>query len=268
MSSLGTYLYGITRAGTEVPAGLKGIEDDASVCTVDCAELAALTSLVPREAFESDRPADPAWVIPRALKHELVIETMLAHGPILPVRFGSVFKTRAAVEAWVSSHRYEIAAFLEHVAGKQEWTVKVSVELEAAYERLVAADLAWAAKAGRASALPGTRYFQEKKLREEARKHVRHAARAAAVLVRNAARAMAEERVLPLRGPDRQDVEPVSHLAYLVPIHLVSSFHDLTRQVAGRVVCLRLEFAGPWPPSHFCPVLLEDPHARQATLPI
>ena len=32
MSELGTYLYGVVRAGTEVPAGLPGIDDEPRYC--------------------------------------------------------------------------------------------------------------------------------------------------------------------------------------------------------------------------------------------
>jgi len=257
MSRLGNYLHGVMRAGTEIPAGLTGIEDDAPVCAVDCGRLVALTSVVSRDGFESDGPADPAWVVPRALQHELVIETMLQRGPILPVRFGALFSTQEALAAWLAANQEAIIRFLDHVAGKEEWTLKVHVELEAALESLVAQDPVWAAKAGLLPASRGTRYFQEKRLREEARQHVRRAARVAVETVRIVARALAEERVLVPHKPDAQDVEPVLRSAYLVPSHLVSAFLDRVRQAAGATACLRLDPSGPWPPSHFCPLLVQ-----------
>ena len=69
MSGDSTYLYGVVRAVTEVPPGLQGI-DDGAVCAINCGDLAAIFSVVPRDDFESDKAADPAWVVPRALRHD------------------------------------------------------------------------------------------------------------------------------------------------------------------------------------------------------
>ncbi|MFI5456041.1 MAG: GvpL/GvpF family gas vesicle protein [Isosphaerales bacterium] len=257
MSRLGTYLYGVMRAGTESPEGVRGIEADTPVCVLDCANLAVVTSLVPLDAFEGDGPEDPAWVVPRALQHEVVIETMMARGPILPVRFGTLFTTPAAIAELVAANREAVARFLDHVADKEEWTLKVHVELGSALESLVMDDPAWAQRVGRLSASPGTRYFQEKRLREEARQEVRRAARAVALQVHTVARGLAEERVLAPRRPDRQDVEPVLHSAYLVPRPSVPAFLDRVQQAAGAMSSLRLAPSGPWPPSHFCPLLVQ-----------
>jgi len=257
MPRLGTYLYGVMRAGTESPEGVRGIEADTSVCVLNCADLAVLTSLVPLDAFEADGPADPTWIVPRALQHEVVIETMMARGPILPVRFGALFTTPAAIQELVAANREAVARFLDHVADKEEWTLKVHVELGTALESLIMDDPAWAERVGRLSQSPGTRYFQEKRLREEARQQVRRAARTAALQVRTVARELAEERVLATQQPDRRDVEPVLHSAYLVPRPSVSAFLDRVCKAARAMSCLRLAPSGPWPPSHFCPHLVQ-----------
>jgi len=257
MSRLGTYLYAVMRAGTESPQGVSGIEKDAPVRVLDCANLAVVTSLVPLDAFEADRPADPAWVVPRALQHELVIETMMARGPILPVRFGALFTTPEAIEELVAANQDAVARFLDHVADREEWTLKVQVELGSPLESLVMDEPAWAERVRSLSQSPGTRYFQEKRLREEARQQVRRKARATADQIRTVARGLAEERLLAPRQPDRQDVELVLHSAYLVPRPSVAAFLDRVRKAAGAPSSLRLAPSGPWPPSHFCPLLVQ-----------
>jgi hypothetical protein len=257
MSGLGNYLYGVMRAGIEIPSDLSGIDADHSVGVITCGQLAALTSVVPLDDFESDEPADPAWIVPRALRHELLIEKMLSRGPILPVRFGALFSSRTALATWVSFNHEAIVRFLDHVAGKEEWTLKVDVLMEAAFETLIALDPAWALKARLLPASPGARYFHEKRLREEARRDVRERARVATEMVRMAACALAEERVLVPKKPDGHDVEPVAHLAYLVPCERVSTLWDQVAQATGNIACLRLIPSGPWPPSHFCPPLLQ-----------
>jgi hypothetical protein len=255
MTRLGTYLYGIVRADTEIPAGLPGLEADAPVRALHCGPLTALFSLVPRDDFETEAPADPAWIVPRALRHEHLIEKVGLLGPILPVRFGALFSTRDALEAWLSFNNDVILRFLDHVAGKDEWAVRVDALLDRALEALVEQDPEWALKARLLPVSPGTRYFHEKKLRDQARQQVRQMARNATERVRHAARALAEERILVPRKPDQPDVEPVAHLAYLVPRGVVPALLEQWRQATGNAPCLRLVPSGPWPPAHFCPPL-------------
>ncbi len=252
------YLYGVVRAGTEIPADLPGIDGEGSVSTINGGRLGALVGHTSRDGFESDEPPDPAWVVPRALNHEFVVEQMLQRGPILPVRFGALFSTRDAVAAWTALNHDAIARFLDHVADKQEWTLKIQVETDAALDTLVDRDPAWSEKARRLPASAGARYFQEKRLREEARQHVRLQARAATETVRRAACALAEERILVARKSDQPGVEPVASLAYLVPRDQVADLLNQARRVAAESACLRLIPSGPWPPAHFCPPLRES----------
>jgi len=255
MSKYATYLYCLTRSGTEIADGLLGIEDHSPIHVLECAELAAVTSDVELDVFESDAPSDPDWVVPRALRHERVVETVLSRGPILPVRFGALFATRQALEAWVDANRAAIAGFLDHVSHKEEWAVKIHVELGAALDMLMTREPDWAARVHELSCSPGTRYFQEKRLRADAQRHVRQTARAAAERFRAMARGLAEECLLALRKPDRPEIEQVLHSAYLVPRQSVSTFLELINQAEKETTCLRLESTGPWPPSHFCPRL-------------
>jgi hypothetical protein len=253
MNRSATYLYGVARSGTEVAPDLPGIEETGPVRALELAGLAAVVSEVPVEPFESHAATDLAWLVPRAVRHERVIETMRARAPILPVRFGSLFTSREALEAWAAENRHSIEGFLQHVADKDEWTIKLNLELGSALESLVAADPAWEARARGLPLSPGTRYFQEKRLREDARRQVQKVAREAADRVRSAARALSAERVLAPRKPDSGDLEPVLHAVYLVPRHAIREFHERTGLAVGDLACLRLESSGPWPPSHFCP---------------
>ena len=60
MSGLGTYLYGIVRAGTEIPAGLAGHRRRRAGLRLRLRPTwPRLTSVVPRDDFESDEPGGP-----------------------------------------------------------------------------------------------------------------------------------------------------------------------------------------------------------------
>ena len=162
MDGHGNYLYGVMRAGAELPSRLVGIDDDPVDFLVR-GQLAALYSVVPRDDFESAAPTDPAWVVPRALRHEQVVETMHATGPILPVGFGALFSTPEA--PWLAGYRLNdeaIGRFLDHVAGKEEWTLKVHVDLDLALESLIAHDPAWAEQSPEAACVAGGALFPGK----------------------------------------------------------------------------------------------------------
>ncbi len=254
---LGTYVYGVIPKGVAPAASLPGIDDESPVRVADYPQMAALVSDVSLDAFESDAAAETGWIIPRALRHERVVDALARLGPILPVRFGAVFATREALDSWMVSNERAVRLFLDSVRDKEEWTLKVNLELKRALECLVAVNLAWAEKVAGMSRSPGTRYFQEKTLRVLAQQHMQIQARAAVDRLRTNLSELADERLLALRKPEQCGIEPVMHAAYLVPRDSVAGFLGLVRQAADDAPCLTLLPAGPWPPSHFCPQLLE-----------
>jgi hypothetical protein len=243
-----TYLYGVVRSGASVPAGLAAIDPSASVVAIRCGELEALASRIPRGGFESEQSTDPAWVIPRALAHERLIERMAMQGPILPVRFGSLFSTDQALSEWVARNGQAMIRYLAHVVGKEEWTIKIELAADTAFESLIAVDPVWAEKNRLLPVSPGARYFREKRLRQDARLHVRQQAHEVIDKFRTQARAIAEERVL-------VPIEPIASLAYLVPREMAPTLLDQVRQAERDAACLTLHRSGPWAAAHFSPAL-------------
>ncbi len=239
MSRLATYLYGLARPGTEISEDLPGVEEKATVRILEIANLAAVVSEVAVEPFESDSMADLAWLVPRAIRHERVIESVRERGPVLPVRFGSLFTDGDVLETWAARNRRSIEDFLDHVENKDEWSIKLKLDLGVALESLSAADPAWSARAAALSASPGTRYFQEKRLHEDARRQAQKLAREAVGRVRAAALALADERVIPPRKPEAGELEPVFHAAYLVPRDATSEFFERHEARRGRPGLLR-----------------------------
>lgn len=256
---LGTYVYGVIPTGVAPLEVLPGIDEGYPVQITDYKRMAALVSEVSLDSFESDSATDPGWVIPRALQHERVVEALAGLGPILPVRFGAVFATRAALDSWMVANEQTVRLFLDSVRDKEEWTVKGDLEPKSALECLVALDLAWAERAAGLSRTPGTRYFQEKRLRALARQQVQARAQTTVDRLRTKLSELADECSLALRAPGQCGIEPLMHAAYLVPRGSVAEFLRLVRQAADQAPCLTLLPAGPWPPSHFCPQLSEPP---------
>src|SRR5208337_309796 len=110
------------------------------------------------------RLRDLAWVGPRALRHEAVVEEVMRHSPVLPVRFGTLFSSQERLAEFVDRHGAAISQFLERVADQEEWSVRGLLDRRQAGRALTSASLA-AQEAQLAALLPGKRYFEEKRIR-------------------------------------------------------------------------------------------------------
>jgi hypothetical protein len=198
---------------------------------------------------------DLAWVAPRACRHEQVIEQVMRHSPVLPSRFGTLFSSFRSVESVVDSHYAEIDRFLDYVADKEEWGIKVLLDSSKAEERLLAPKL---------SALPpgaGARYLLEQRLRADARKEVRSWVKmVASEGVRRIRQQGVEFRQLRTPGQEGDEKkEIVFNWAFLVDKSVLDDFHAQVQNLSAETAAQGLSWAisGPWPPYSFCPPLSE-----------
>ncbi len=249
-----TYLYGFVRADQALPDGLRGL-DGAAVFPVAIDGIAAIVGELPPEPFESDAVADLAWLIPRALQHDRVVAELRQAGPVMPVRFGALFTTNGALRDWAGENAGPIGRFLESTADRDEWSIRLNLDLVRAVEGLAAVDPAWAARLAALPKSPGARYLAEKRLSDDARADARRRARIVAGLVRVAARGLGDEHILAPREAPAPGIEPVLNAAYLVPRRDADALRERAAAAALDLPCLILESSGPWAPSHFGPAL-------------
>ncbi|QYU67456.1 GvpL/GvpF family gas vesicle protein [Leptolyngbya sp. 15MV] len=91
---------------------------------IHAGELAALAADVDAAEFlgpdAEQRLADLQWLTPRALAHESLISKAMAHGPVLPMRFGTVFSSEHTLREALDRHAPAIADFLGQVEGHAE----------------------------------------------------------------------------------------------------------------------------------------------------
>jgi hypothetical protein len=262
MNPLGVYLYGFTRPGTALPA-MVGVDDAEPVGALEGPGITAVVSPIDpadlRGPEAEKRLEDPQWLVPRACRHEAVLEAVLAGGPVLPVRFGAVFSSRQALADFMEENRRSIAAFLDAAADKQEWAVRGFLDAGRAAEHLLATDPELAGRLERLPRTPGARYFQEKQLRAEARRRVGSWGRQAAARLEEALREFTPE-VRPLRlRPGGSGPEMLLHCALLLPRpdggRLCEAVAKGLEDYAD--TGWTLECTGPWPPFHFAPTLGE-----------
>ena len=135
-AALGSYVYGIVRAGERLPEDLvpvRGEGDEARLGLVSHERVAAVVSDVP-----VDRPLGSRQDL---MAHEQVLNAIAQHTTVLPMRFGGVVTDDDAVtDELLGPHEDYFAWALEQVEGTAQFTLRGSYDEGALMERIVSAD--------------------------------------------------------------------------------------------------------------------------------
>jgi Gas vesicle synthesis protein GvpL/GvpF len=125
----GTYVYGVI-ASTQLNDAIKGTLGTASaeVYTVGYADIAAVVSATPTFIFDPTRD--------HALAHEHVVETVMRKHTIIPMSFGTVFRTDDDVRSVLRSIYPTLKKALKKLAGKAEFGLKVTWDRDRIIEEL------------------------------------------------------------------------------------------------------------------------------------
>jgi hypothetical protein len=128
-SGTGWYVYGVVplaEADESVFDGLDGVGGD-SVVLVGAGGLAAVVSHVPLSEFGAepivDNLRDPAWLERHVRAHESVLRTALRATPVVPFRFGTIYRSEEHVREMLSAGE-RLTEALERVRGRLEFGVK------------------------------------------------------------------------------------------------------------------------------------------------
>jgi len=202
-----------------------------------------------------------AWIAPRAVRHQAVLEAVMRQGPVLPARFGTLFSTLDKLEAFVLSHATAISAFLTNVEGREEWSVQGFLDTSVSEAAWMDRKRAEVLSGG--DVTPGAAYMMEERLRRDMKQElgdwiIEKSSELLDLLTPLATEAN-ERRLLPKESPDSKR-EMVSNWAFLVPAANLHEFRADIERVSGECepMGLAFELAGPWPPYSFCPDLGAD----------
>lgn len=209
------YLYAITEPLMQAPrcVGL----DDSEVQVGRASDVAGLYSR--HERIEVHPEPEMLW------RHEQVVETAMALGPTLPVRYGTTFADEHALVSTLEREGERLLQRLDRVRGCVELAVRVG-RVESSLDKAPAHD-------GRA--------YVESKLERLRRQ-----------------RAIVSDTLGPLgdlavqaRHADSGSENEVVCASYLVPSDQVTRFSESVAHLAERNPELWLSCTGPWPPYSF-----------------
>ena len=246
----GWYVYGVVPA--ESPSALLGgaLGVDPAQPVVLLAEdgVAAVASGVLLDEFgEAGLDAnlrDEAWLQQKACAHEAVLEAALGRVPLVPFRFGTIYRSAEHVRAMLREHAFGEA--LARLAGTVELGVKALLDVES---------FGWARAGDAELAEGGGRAYLMRKQRERWLKDCRSlfGSECAHVAHERLTAAAEDGRANPPRQLGEPGREMILNGAYLVRTDGAAAFAAELSALEASYACdgVRFELTGPWPPYNF-----------------
>lgn len=225
------YVYGLTSPGRRI--GASGV-CDAPVATIEHGELAAIVSRIEQTPVRAKRRD--------LLRHSDVLQRAFADGPVIPLRFGTVFESERALVDDLLGERYEeLVALLQRIEGLAELRVHVRFVEEAVLAEIVRDD--GAVSRLRRDPAASQVALGEAVARALAARRVEAADEAVATFTGHAIDAQVEE--------PRDELE-VLRASFLVERRDLKAFERTAeRYAAGRRDRMTVELLGPMPPHSF-----------------
>lgn len=244
----GRYVYGIVKTKDHMNFGKIGIGGAGEpVYSVNYLDIAAVVSKTPVAIFDPTRE--------NALAHEHVIETVMKSYTIIPMSFGTVFRTENDIREVLKSIYPSLKDVLNQMAGKLEFGLKVNWERDQIIEELKQQD-------------EEIRRFH----REIVRKQLQSTYFARMQLGRMIDKALAERateyvrdiyetlRNVCVASRDNQPIgdKMIMNAAFLVDRNREAEFDSVVNKIAKKYgKRLKFKYTGPWPPYNFVNIRLK-----------
>jgi hypothetical protein len=245
-ASRGKYVYCIIEAPDSLGFGPIGIGGDPSeVYTVHYKNLAAVVSDAPLEVLDSTRE--------NVLAHERVNETVMREHTVIPMSFGTIFKTRDDIVELLRSAAEAFGDVLNKMQNKLEFGLKVLWDREQAIHEVEAEDDDISRLKKEISSQKGPTYFARMQYGR---------------LVDSALQTRSERYVAEILD-ELRDVSVASRInrpigdkmimnaAFLISRDREGAFDSKVKSVAGRFDKLTFKYTGPWPPYNFVNIRLK-----------
>jgi len=259
---IGWYLYAFL-SHEDLPP-LRGIDGHSPLNLITENGIAALASPVSLAEFGEEalrrNLENLRWLEEKACLHEAIVEAALAKGPVLPMKFGTIFLDAETIRAVIRRNAPRIRDGLEFLRDKEEWGVKGFVNPEALQAAVLKNDAALLALSREASAKPaGQAFFLRRKIKEggltKSLEREETLTRAFLEAIQTTVVDLAAHPPLLPEAPRGERI--VLNLACLVRREGVEAFLRAVEQWTRGHGDEGFRFAasGPWPPYHFVPRL-------------
>jgi hypothetical protein len=250
--SRGKYVYCIIRSDEPMKFGPIGIgAEPADVHTVSYKELAAVVSDTPIEVFDATRE--------NVLAHERVNETVMRNHTVIPMSFGTVFKTRDDIVELLRAAYEAFKDVLNKMQDKLEFGLKVLWDRDVMIHEIENEDEDVRRLKGEISSQKGSTYFAR----------MQYGRLMDAALEARSERYVRDifEQLRPVSVASRANKpigdKMIMNAAFLVAREKESAFDAKVKQIGARHGSLTFKYTGPWPPYNFVNIRLKLERARE-----
>lgn len=243
---LGKYVYCIVRNAKPLALGPIGIgPQPTAVYTVTYNELAAVVSDSPLAVLDPTRD--------NVLAHQRVNETVMQDHTVLPMSFGTVFKTRDDVAAFLSSAYEAFSGVLDKMQDKLEFGVKVIWDRDAVVEEIESENDDIHRLKGEIELQKGSTYFARMQYGRlvDAALQAKSEDYIARIFDRLRDVAVASRNNRPIG--DRM----ILNAAFLVTRADEAKFDKRVKELGAQFPKLTFKYTGPWPPYNFVNIRLK-----------
>src|SRR5439155_8792 len=244
--SRGKYVYCIIESGDPLKFGPIGIGADPSdVYSVHYKNLAAVVSDAPLEVLDSTRE--------NVLAHERVNETVMREHTVIPMSFGTIFKTREDIVELLRSAAEAFGDVLDKMQNKLEFGLKVLWDRDQAIREVEAEDEDIGRLKNEISSQKGPTYFAR----------MQYGRLVDAALQTRSERYVAEILTLlrdvsvasRINKPIGEKM--IMNVAFLISRDQESAFDAKVKSIAAKFDKLTFKYNGPWPPYNFVNIRLK-----------
>jgi hypothetical protein len=245
-ASRGKYVYCIIESSHALRFGPIGVGADPSdVYTVHYKNLAAVVSDAPLEVLDSTRD--------NVLAHERVNETVMHEHTVIPMSFGTIFKTREDIVELLRSAGEAFGDVLNKMQNKLEFGLKVLWDRDQSVREMENEDEDISRLKKEISGQKGPTYFArmqygrliDSALQSRSERYV------ADILEQLRDVAVASRINKPIGD------KMIMNVAFLIARDQESAFDAKVKLIATRFDKLTFKYTGPWPPYNFVNIRLK-----------
>ena len=245
-ASRGKYVYCIIESTDPLRFGPIGIGADPSdVYTVHYKNLAAVVSDAPLEVLDSTRE--------NVLAHERVNETVMREHTVIPMSFGTIFKTREDIVELLRSAAEAFGDVLNKMQNKLEFGLKVLWDRDQAVREVENDDEDISRLKKEISGQKGPTYFarmQYGRLIDSALQS--RSERYVADILEQLREVSVASRINKPIGD-----KMIMNAAFLIARDQETAFDGKVKSIASRFDKLTFKYTGPWPPYNFVNIRLK-----------
>jgi hypothetical protein len=248
----GKYVYCIIQARDPLRFGPLGIgAEPADVHTVNYKDIAAVVSDTPIEVHDPTRE--------NVLAHERVNETVMREHTVIPMSFGTVFKTRDDIVELLRAAYEAFNDVLNKMQDKLEFGLKVLWDRDVMIRDIENEDEDVRRLKGEISSQKGSTYFAR----------MQYGRLMDAALEARSERYVRDifEQLRPVSVASRANKpigdKMIMNAAFLVAREKESAFDAKVKQIGARHGALTFKYTGPWPPYNFVNIRLKLERARE-----